>query len=116
MGSSYARSFVSLHLPRHPAAITTPHRLYVADPAVITSSVAPHSVVVLGLLLLTELAAAQRAPKTPAVVRQRQEQAALPLSCQRHRAQLADPPAQVVGSSYGRASDVPTAMAGSGSA
>jgi hypothetical protein len=39
------------------AAITIPHRLYAPDPVAITGSVAPHSVVVLGLLLLTELAA-----------------------------------------------------------
>jgi hypothetical protein len=39
------------------ATITIPHRLYAPDPVAITGSVAPHSVVVLGLLLLTELAA-----------------------------------------------------------
>jgi hypothetical protein len=117
MGSSYARSFASLHLPRHTVA---PGRNHHSTPPLrsrsdaMTGSVAPHSVVVLELLL-AELVAAQRAPKMPAFVHQRQEQAALSLPRQRHHAQLRDPPAQVMGSSYSHASAMPTATTGSGS-
>jgi hypothetical protein len=104
MGSSYARSFTSLHLPRHPIAPSRNHHSTLP----LRSRSGGHDwfrdTPFFGgsrLLLHAELIVAQRASKMSAVIRQRQEQAALLLSCQRHRAQLGDPPAQVVGSSYG---------------
>jgi hypothetical protein len=77
MGSSYMSILLHcfIYLATRPllAAITTPHRLHAPNSVAMTSSVAPHSMVVLGLLLLAELATAQRAPKMLAVIRQRQE-------------------------------------------
>jgi hypothetical protein len=77
MGSSYVRTLLHcfIYLTTRPllAAITTPHHIHAPNSAVMTSSVAPHSMVVLGLLLLMELIVMQRAPKTLAVIRQRQE-------------------------------------------